>query len=114
MFALVVYVACTTAPSLGGHAMAQAPAITIYGDRHESAPEELELFSFLIGKWEGSGRTRLDDGTIAEYDGLTWIGRYVLDGMAIADEFHGPQPDGSPDLGISFRFFDPESGAWII
>ena len=51
--------------------MAQEPALTAYGDRRESAPEELDLFSFLIGKWEGSGKTRLDDGTIAEYDGVT-------------------------------------------
>lgn len=94
--------------------MAQQPAVTPYGEENESAPEELDLFSFLIGKWEGSGKTRLEDGTVAEYDGLTWIGRYILDGMAIADELHGPQPDGSPYLGISLRYFDPESEHWIV
>ena len=77
----------------------QGPAITTYGDRHEAAPEELDLFSFLIGKWEGSGKTRLADGTIAEYDGLSWIGRYVLDGMAIIDELHAPLPDGGTRFG---------------
>jgi hypothetical protein len=100
--------------TLGGNALAQEPAITAYGDRHESAPEELDLFSFLIGKWEGSGKTRLADGTIAEYDGLTWIGRYALDGRAIVDELHAPQPDGSPALGITFRYFDPDNDNWVI
>jgi hypothetical protein len=92
----------------------QRPAITTYGDRHEAAPEALGLFSFLIGKWEGSGKTRLPDGTIAEYGGLSWIGRYVLDGMAIIDELHAPQPDGSPGLGITLRYFDPHSDRWVI
>lgn len=94
--------------------MAQDSAITTYGSRHDSAPAELDVFSFLIGKWEGSGRTRLADGTVAEYDGLTWIGRYILDGMAIADELHTPQPDGSPGMGITFRYFDPENEYWIV
>jgi hypothetical protein len=94
--------------------MPQDSAITAYGSRHDSAPEELDVFSFLIGKWEGSGKTRLADGTLAEYDGLAWIGRYILDGMAIADELHGPQPDGSRSMGISFRYFDPENDHWIV
>src|SRR5688572_33151383 len=77
--AFPVYLGFLLAIAFGDRAMAQqGPAITTYGDRREAAPEELDLFSFLIGKWEGSGRTRLADGTIAEYDGLTWIGRYVL------------------------------------
>jgi hypothetical protein len=33
--------------------------------------------------------------------------------MAIADELHGPQPDGSPGMGITFRYFDPENEHWI-
>jgi len=100
--------------AVGAHAMAQDSAITTYGSRHDSAPEELDVFSFLIGKWEGSGKTRLADGTVAEYDGLTWIGRYILDGMTIADELHTPQPDGSPGMGITFRYFDPENEHWIV
>ena len=92
----------------------QRPAITSYGDRHETAPDELDLFSFLIGKWEGSGKTRLADGTIAEYDGLTWIGRYVLDGMAIIDELHAPLPDGSLGLGITLRYFDSQRDGWVV
>ena len=72
------------------------------------APKELNAFAFLIGTWDGTGRTRLPDGKVAEYP-VTWIGRYVLDGTAIADEVHGPAPDGSPTLGISFSTIRLES-----
>ncbi len=113
--AFPVYLCSLVALTFADHALAQqGPAITAYGDRHEAAPEELDLFSFLIGKWEGSGKTRLADGTIAEYDGLSWIGRYVLDGMAIIDELHAPLPDGSRSLGITLRYFDGDSDAWIV
>ena len=94
--------------------MAQDSAITSYGKKHDSAPEELDVFSFLIGKWEGSGKTRLPDGTVVEYDGITWIGRYILDGMAIMDEGHVPLPDGGRGIGITFRYFDPVNEHWIV
>ena len=78
------------------------PTKTTYGQRNQNAPKELDVFSFLIGTWEGKGKTKLDDGKVAEYT-VTWIGRYILDGTAIADECHGPAPDGSPYLGINLR-----------
>jgi hypothetical protein len=113
--AFPVYLGFLVAITFGDRAMAQqGPAITTYGDRHEAAPAELDLFSFLIGKWEGSGRTRLADGTIAEYDGLSWIGRYMLDGMAIIDELHAPLPGGGRGLGITLRYFDRDNDAWVV
>jgi len=90
-----------------------ATAITPHGRKSSAAPEELNLFSFLVGKWAGVGKTRLEDGSYAEFE-LTWIGRYILDGTAIADEIHSVGPDGSPYLGISLRQFDSKSGSWII
>jgi hypothetical protein len=89
------------------------PSMTTYGERNPGAPEELSVFSFLIGKWEGKGRTKLEDGMFAQYD-VTWIGRYILNGTAIADELHGPNPDGSPYLGISLRQYDADRRTWII
>jgi hypothetical protein len=113
--AFPVYLGFLVAITFGDHAMAQqGPAITTYGERHEAAPEELDLFSFLIGKWEGSGKTRLANGTLAEYDGLSWIGRYVLDGMAIIDELHAPLPGGGTGLGLTLRYFDPDSDVWTV
>jgi hypothetical protein len=94
-------------------AKAAAPAVTKYGERNAKAPRELEAFSFLVGKWEGTGRTKLPDGKVAEF-AVTWIGRYVLDGMAIADEFHSSMPDGSPYLGISLRQYRTDVKSWVI
>lgn len=87
--------------------------ITTYGQMNAQAPSQLNLFSFLVGKWQGTGKTRLPDGSTAHF-GLSWIGRYILDGMAIADELHGNTPDGSPYLGISLRHFDTQHDSWII
>jgi Protein of unknown function (DUF1579) len=89
------------------------PAITTYGARNPQAPNQLSLFSFLVGKWKGTGKSRLEDGSQAQFD-LTWIGRYILNGMAIADEIHSLAPDGKPYLGISLRHFDPKRDSWIV
>ena len=86
---------------------------TSYGERNPNSPSELEAFSFLVGKWQGKGRVKLDGGKFAEFD-VSWIGRYILDGAAIADEFHSLSPDGSPYLGISFRQYDTKRKTWII
>lgn len=89
------------------------PSKTTYGEISPRAPPELRIFSFLIGKWDGKGKTRLPDGNFAEFP-VTWIGRYILDGTAISDEAHAPAPDGSPYLGISLRQYDPDRKAWVI
>ncbi len=92
---------------------AAAAAVTHYGQRSARAPRELGAFSFLIGKWEGVGKTKLANGKSAEFT-VTWIGRYILGGTAIADEFHSSAPDGSPYLGISLRQYDESKKAWVI
>jgi hypothetical protein len=84
-----------------------------YGEKSPDSPQELSVFSFLIGKWAGKGKTKLEDGKFAEYQ-VTWIGRYILDGMAIADELHGPMPDGSRYLGITLRQYDAGRRTWVI
>jgi hypothetical protein len=89
--------------------MATEPAITAYGERNSQAPDELNLFSFLVGKWNGS--KTLPDGSHVEW---TWIGRYILNGTAIADELHASTTDGKSYLGISLRQFDAQHGSWII
>ena len=93
--------------------MAREPAVTPYGQRNAQAPSQLNLFSFLVGKWKGTGKTKPPDGSQGQFE-LTWIGRYILNGMAIADEFHSLAPDGSPYLGISLRHFDANRDSWVI
>ena len=90
------------------------PSKTTYGERNPGAPKELGVFSFLIGKWEGTGKARLPDGKVAEFSGVSWIGRYILDGTAIADEGHATYPDGRPCLGISVRQYDAGRKTWIV
>jgi hypothetical protein len=91
-----------------------AKQITSYGERNPDAPDELDAFSFLIGKWRGTGRVKLDSGKFAEFHDVSWIGRYILDGTAIADELHSLAPDGSPYLGITLRQYDTKKKTWII
>jgi hypothetical protein len=94
--------------------VAQEAAITTYGARNSAAPVELDAFSFLVGKWKGVAKVRLENGGYAE-DHLIWIGRYVLDGMAIADEGYYVGPAGAATLaGFSIRSFDPKSRSWTI
>jgi hypothetical protein len=87
--------------------------ITSYGQRNAQAPAELNLFSFFIGKWQGTRMIPMPDGSEAQV-GWTWIGRYILDGMAIADELHSLAPDGKAYLGISIRHFDTRHDSWVI
>lgn len=89
------------------------PAITPYGDRSPRAPAELDTFAFLVGKWNGVGTAKSPDGRPVQFE-MTWIGRYVLDGTAIADEFHGATPDGKPYLGITLRQYDASRSAWVV
>ncbi len=89
------------------------PSKTTYGEMSPRAPKELQTFAFLIGTWDGKGRTRLADGKVAEYP-VTWIGRYILDGTAIADEVHAPAPDGTRTVGITFRQYDANRGTWVV
>src|ERR1700733_3452257 len=96
------------------HAPASEPAITAYGERNAQAPSQLATFSFLVGKWQGAGKTKLANGRYAQFSGVTWIGRYILNGMAIADEFHASTPDGKSYLGISLRQFDKVHKSWVI
>jgi hypothetical protein len=102
---------------VAGSAQAQEavadPPKTSYGEMSSRAPRELGAFAFLIGRWDGTGRTRLPDGKVVEYP-LTWIGRYILDGTAIADEVHGTARDGSRAVALTFRQFDGASKTWVI
>jgi hypothetical protein len=93
--------------------MTTQPAITLYGEKNAQAPTQLDLFSFLVGKWKGTGKTKAADGSPVQFE-LTWIGRFILNGMAIADEIHSPAPDGSPYLGITIRHFDTTQDSWIV
>ncbi len=89
------------------------PTKSSFGERSSKTPQELSVFSFLIGNFEGGGTIKLADGKLAEFP-VTWIGRYILDGTAISDEMHSFTPDGKPYLGITLRQYDTARKTWII
>jgi hypothetical protein len=109
--AVVLLIACDGTPL---EATQVDPSKTTYGDRNPAAPNELAAFSFLVGTWQGTARIRLPDGKVAEKIHVSWIGRYILDGTAIADESHSVYPDGTPALGITLRQYDAGRKAWIV
>lgn len=78
------------------------------------APAQLRTFAFIVGTWDGKGRAKLPEGGLSPEFIVKWIGRHVLDGTAIADELHGPAPDGSPCLGITLRQYGAAGGNWVI
>lgn len=101
-----------TSPGFADEAPAD-PSLTTYGSLNPAAPAELKLFAFLVGKWTGVAKTRDAAGASVEYR-LVWIGRYVLDGMAIADEGSSPDFGNGAVQGISFRYYDTGRKGWTI
>ena len=99
-------------PGRGAEAMPDR-AITTYGVLNPAAPAELGMFAFLIGKWTGTARSRNPDGTYSEYQ-FDWIGRYALDGMAIADEMRMAAAQGGAIQGMSLRYYDSGRKQWAI
>jgi hypothetical protein len=89
------------------------PAITIYGTRNAAAPPELSTFSFLVGKWTGTGKYRDAEGKPTDF-AVLWIGRYALDGMAIVDENRMPESQGGAIQGLTLRYFDPARKTWTV
>ncbi|HEY6326284.1 MAG TPA: hypothetical protein VIW73_07225 [Candidatus Cybelea sp.] len=78
-----------------------------------NAPKELAQFAFLVGKWRCAARVKSGDAwqTFA----ATWIGRIILDGYVIEDEYRMFGPAGeSIVLGLNFRAYDAATGTWNI
>ncbi len=77
-----------------------------------NAPAALSRFAFLIGNWRCEARVRLANG---EWQTLqaTWLGRFILDGYAIADEYRMTGPSGELIvLGMNLRTYDASKQSW--
>jgi len=69
------------------------------------APAELQKFAFLIGRWRCESRVKMPDGTLRT-SRAEWLGRFLLDGHAIADEYRQWGPDGTLEqLGQNVRSY---------
>jgi len=85
-----------------------------FGKVNPNAPTELSRFGFLIGNWRCEARVRSADGK-GQTLRATWVGRYVLDGYAIADEYRMMDSSGKLIvLGVNFRTYDSAKRTWNI
>jgi hypothetical protein len=85
-----------------------------YGNPNPKAPPELFLFAFIIGKWRCDARVKGGDGTWQPYQ-ATWVGRFILDGYAIADEYKMTGSSGELIvLGLNLRAYDSAKQMWNI
>ena len=85
-----------------------------YGIPNRNAPRELSQFAFLIGTWRCESRVKGPDGAFRTYP-AAWVGRYILDGYVIADEFRQLGPAGEvAQLGQNYRSYNTDKKTWII
>jgi hypothetical protein len=85
-----------------------------FGKANPNAPAALSRFAFLIGRWRCEARVRLAHG---EWQTLqaTWLGRFILDGYAIADEYRMTGASGELIvLGMNLRTYDATKQTWNI
>ena len=87
---------------------------TEYGNPNPKAPPELSQFAFIIGEWRCDVRVKGEDGTWQTYQ-ATWVGRYILDGYVIADEYRMANQAGELLVhGMNFRSYSVEKKTWIM
>jgi hypothetical protein len=85
-----------------------------FGKLNPNAPAELSRFSFLIGNWRFDAKVKVADGQWHSFKG-TWLGRYILDGYAIADEYRMTDLSGTLIvLGLNLRAYDASKQTWNI
>jgi hypothetical protein len=85
-----------------------------FGERNLQAPDALDRFAFLVGKWRCEARVKSDDSAWQTFQGA-WLGRFILDGYAIADEYRMEDHAGKAIvLGMNFRVFDAAQRTWNI
>jgi hypothetical protein len=85
-----------------------------FGSANPKAPAELSRFAFLIGDWRCDARIKVGDGDWQRYE-ATWLGRYILDGYVIADEYRMMSLSGETVvLGLNVRAYDAAKQVWNI
>lgn len=87
---------------------------TKFGMRNPNAPAELDRLAFLIGEWRCDARFLGEDGSWQKFR-AEWVGRFALDGYAVADEFR--LLDGAGRLlvlGLNLRTYEPARKKWYM
>ena len=79
-----------------------------------NAPAEPSRFAFLIGRWRFDAKFKSANEESLVFHG-TWLGRYILNGYAIADEYRMIGQSGELIvLGMNFRIYDSARQVWNI
>jgi hypothetical protein len=85
-----------------------------FGTLNPHAPTALARFAFLLGRWKGEAKLTSATGDSQTFH-VTWQGRFILDGYAIADEYRMTDPYGDLIvLGENFRTYDAATQTWNI
>jgi hypothetical protein len=85
-----------------------------FGRLNPKAPIELSRFAFLVGKWQCEANLMSVNGAWQIFK-AAWLGRYILDGYAIADEYRMLGSSGDLIvLGMNFRTYDAVKRTWNI
>ncbi len=85
-----------------------------FGEANPNAPAALSQFAFLIGRWQGEAKVKSANGEWQTFQ-ATWLGRFILDGYAIADEYRMIGSSGEMIvLGMNFRTYDAARQVWNI
>ena len=83
-----------------------------FGEPNPGAPAELSRFAFLVGRWRCEARVKSASGQWQTFQ-ATWVGRYILDGHAVADEYRMTDSSGELIvLGMNFRTYDTARKSW--
>jgi hypothetical protein len=85
-----------------------------FGKPNPNAPAALSRFAFLIGRWRCEAKLRLANGEWQTFQ-ARWLGRYILDGYVIEDEYRMTDSSGKLIvLGMNYRAYDPARQIWNI
>jgi hypothetical protein len=85
-----------------------------FGTLNPNAPPALSRFAFLVGSWRCRASLTGADGEGQRF-AATWLGRFILDGYAIADEYRMTDAAGRLIvLGMNVRTYDAARRAWNI
>ena len=72
-----------------------------YGRPNPEAPQEITDFHPLIGKCNCTSTTRKQDGSWNDAVDMTWVFKYIMNGMAVQDEtLSQPQAKSPPFHGF--------------
>jgi hypothetical protein len=83
-----------------------------FGQPNPNAPAALARFAFLIGGWRCEAKVRSATGEWQTFK-ATWLGRFILDGYAIADEYRMTGSAGELIvLGVNLRTYDATKQVW--